>query len=211
MVRMSQSRWYGFYLRHYDFLLLLLLFVSFRVLAILLFRPGGFIANYSEIEYYYAWGLTGPMGYTTYENLWSVYPPLFPALMLPAFELASRIPTWTEPRLVFHTIFSLELLVFEAANLVLIYRLAMKLADEKVFTFDGKDSHYWHLLQRASLLPPLLYALLFAPAFTMLGWFDAMPLFFLLLSLDLLLSGWRGAWAGMILSLIHISEPTRPY
>ena len=193
---MSQSRWYGFYLRHYDFLLLLLLFVSFRVLAILLFRPGGFIANYSEIEYYYAWGLTGPMGYTTYENLWSVYPPLFPALMLPAFELASRIPTWTEPRLVFHTIFSLELLVFETANLVLIYRLAMKLADEKVSTFDRKDSYYFHVLQRSSLLPPLLYALLFAPAFTMLGWFDAMPLFFLLLSLDLLLSGWRGAWAG---------------
>nr|MBP8293005.1 hypothetical protein [Caldilineaceae bacterium] len=73
---MSLARWRGFYLRHYDFLLLLLLFVSFRVLAILLFRPGGFIANYSEIEYYYAWGLTGPMGYTTYENLWSVYPPL---------------------------------------------------------------------------------------------------------------------------------------
>ena len=72
MVRMSQARWHGFYLRHYDFLLLLLLFVSFRVLAILLFRPGGFIANYSEIEYYYAWGLTGPMGYTTYANLWSV-------------------------------------------------------------------------------------------------------------------------------------------
>jgi len=196
MGRMTLAHWRSFYLRHYGFLLLLLLFVSFRLLAILLLRPGGFIANYSEIEYYYAWGLTGPMGYTTFENLWSVYPPLFPALMLPVFELASRIPAWSEPRLVFHTLFALELLIFEIGNLVLLYRLAGKLAGELPpgAAVDAPDAA-WQTLRRSPLLPPLLYALLFAPAYTMLGWFDAMPLFFLLLGLDLLLSRWRGAWA----------------
>jgi hypothetical protein len=200
MGRMTLAHWRSFYLRHYGFLLLLLLFVSFRLLAIALLRPGGFIANYSEIEYYYAWGLTGPMGYATFENLWSVYPPLFPALMLPVFELASRIPAWSEPRLVFHTLFTLELLLFEIGNLVLLYRLAGKLATElphcaAAVDADAPDAA-WQTLRRSPLLPPLLYALLFAPAYTMLGWFDAMPLFFLLLGLDLLLSRWRGAWAG---------------
>ena len=37
------------------------------------------------------------------------------------------------------------------------------------------------------LLPAALYALLFAPLYTLLGWFEAMPLFFMLLGLDLLL------------------------
>ncbi len=195
MGRMTLARWRSFYLRHYGFLLLLLLFVSFRLLAILLLRPGGFIADGSDFEYYYAWGLTGPMGYTTYENLWSVYPPLFPALMLPAFALSSLAPPWFEPRLAFHTVFGIELLLFEAGNLILIYRLAGKLAAELPPAAADAPDAGWQTLRRSPLLPPLLYALLFAPAYTMLGWFDAMPLFFLLLSLDLLLSRWRGAWA----------------
>jgi hypothetical protein len=192
---MTLARWRSFYLRHYDFLLLLLLYAGFRLLALLLLRPGGFVADGSDFEYYYAWGLTGPMGYTTYENLWSVYPPLFPALMLPAFELASRVPVWIEPRLAFHTVFGLELLAFEIGNLVLIYRLAIKLTQERLAGEEPAPNR-WFVQYRSSLLPPLLYALLFAPAYTMLGWFDAMPLFFLLLGLDLLLSRWRGAWAG---------------
>ncbi|HQY93802.1 MAG TPA: hypothetical protein PLS79_19505, partial [Caldilinea sp.] len=51
----------------------------------------------------------------------------------------------------------------------------------------------------ATLIPlPLkatvFYAMLFAPVYTLLGWFEAMPLFFLLLGLDLLLSRRRGLW-----------------
>ena len=121
------ARLRAFYRRHYWFLVLFTLFVSFRLLAILLFRPGGFIADNSDYEFYYAWGQTVPMGYTTFENLWTAYPPLFPALMLPIFELASRIPPWVEPRLFFHLLLGLEFLLFETGNLILIYRLAMKL------------------------------------------------------------------------------------
>jgi hypothetical protein len=40
----------------------------------------------------------------------------------------------------------------------------------------------------------VLYALLFAPLYTLLGWFEAMPLFFLLLGLDLLLLPRRWGW-----------------
>ncbi|PJF45844.1 MAG: hypothetical protein CUN48_16820, partial [Candidatus Thermofonsia Clade 3 bacterium] len=51
-----------FYAMHRWFLILLLLFSAFRLFAIVLFRPGGFIADNSDYEFYYAWGLTIPMG-----------------------------------------------------------------------------------------------------------------------------------------------------
>jgi hypothetical protein len=175
-----------FYTEHRWFLALLLLFTSFRLFAILLFRPGGFIADNSDYEFYYAWGLTLPMGYTTFENLWTAYPPLFPALMLPLFVWSSHIPPWVEPRLAFHLLFGLELLLFEIGNFILIYRLARRLEAES--TID--DAHRLPLPLKATVF----YALLFAPVYTLLGWFEAMPLFFLLLGLDLLLSRRRGLW-----------------
>jgi hypothetical protein len=177
-----------FYIEHRWFLALLLLFAGFRFFAILLFRPGGFIADNSDYEFYYAWGLTLPMGYTTFENLWTAYPPLFPALMLPVFVWASHIPPWVEPRLAFHVLFGLELLFFEIGNFVLIYRLARRLEAES----DREDAHRISLPLKATVF----YALLFAPVYTLLGWFESMPLFFLLLGLELLLVARRWGWLG---------------
>lgn len=194
-----------FYAMHRWFLILLLLFSAFRLFAIVLFRPGGFIADNSDYEFYYAWGLTIPMGYTTFVDLWTAYPPLFPALMLPVFEWSSRIPPWVEPRLFFHLLFGLELLLFEIGNLILIYRLAGRIEEAEGAALQGRrDAEAHSLLGKpggweSSDLPlplkaALFYALLFAPVYTLLGWFEAMPLFFLLLGLDLLLSRRRGAW-----------------
>jgi hypothetical protein len=174
-----------FWARHQPFFTLLLLFASFRLLAILLLRPGGFLADASDYDFYMVWGELGAMGYRTFENLWTAYPPLFPVLMLPLFELSSRVPPWIEPRLFFHLLFGLELLLFECGNLTLIYRLTGKLAHAEQ---AEAPSH--------NLQPALLYALLFTPVYTLLGWFEAMPLFFLLLGLDLLLTPVRGGWIG---------------
>jgi hypothetical protein len=182
----------GFYQRHQLFLLIFILFIAFRGLAIVLFRPGGFIADFSDRDFYYAWGELTPRGYQAYDNLWAVYPPLFPALMQWIFEMAARIPPWIEPRLFFHTLLGLALLFFEAGNLLLIYRLAAHLSPGAAPS------------QPALFLPPLLYALLFAPVYTLLGWFESMPLFFMLLGLDLLLWG-RERPAGWMLSAVAVA------
>ncbi len=151
-------------------------------MAILLLRPGGDLAYISDYEVYRTWGQLGAMGYQTFVNVWSVYPPLFPALMLPLFEWASRIPPWFEPGLFFNLFFGLEMLCFECGVFVLIYRLAHKLA---------LDSAHSPLLL-TPLSAPVIYALLFTPLYTLLGWFEAMPLFFLLLAVDRLLAAPRG-------------------
>jgi hypothetical protein len=174
----------SFLRRQQPFLLLLALFVVFRLLGLWLLRTGGYLGNISDYDVYTMWGEMGARGYRTYVDLWSIYPPLFPKLMLWAFEQASRVPPWYEPQLAFKLIFGSLLLLFDTGNLVLIYRLAGKLAAD-----EGAPS-------TNALHAPLFYALLFAPFFTMLGWFESMPLFFLLLGLDLLLSPRRGAWVG---------------
>jgi len=190
-MKISWARLRRFYTEHRWFLALLLLFAAFRFFAILLFRPGGFIADNSDYEFYYAWGLTLPMGYTTFENLWTAYPPLFPALMLPVFVLSSYIPPWVEPRLAFHVLFGMELLAFEIGNFILIHRLAQRLEAEHGADDAGQpDGRRLPLPLKATVF----YALLFAPVYTLLGWFEAMPLFFLLLGLELLLSQRRGTW-----------------
>ncbi|MEZ4583918.1 MAG: hypothetical protein R3A10_20160 [Caldilineaceae bacterium] len=116
-----------FYRRHAAFLIVLALFVSFRVLALFTLRTGGFVADFSDYDFYATWGQLTHMGYRTFDNLWTAYPPLFAAIMLPVYELSARVPVWIEPRLWFHLLFGLTLLVFETGNLVLIYRLGAKL------------------------------------------------------------------------------------
>lgn len=173
---------------HAPFLLLLFLFVSFRLLALLLLRPGGFLADASDVDFYYTWGLLMSMGYRTFDTLWTAYPPLFPQLMLSIFEWSSRVPPWVEPRLAFHTLFGAIILLFDAGNLALLYSLANQLSHEQKGTSSPRPNLQSPISNLQSpLLPPLLYALLFTPLYTALGWFEAMPLFFMLLGLDLLL------------------------
>lgn len=179
--------------RHAAFFIVLLLFVSFRVLALFTLRTGGFVADFSDYDFYATWGQLTHMGYQTFDNLWTAYPPLFAALMLPVFELSSRIPVWIEPRLWFHVLFGLWLLLFECGNLILIYRLGAKLDREQATAPDAQQTL---LAPVPGLTAALLYALLFVPAYTLLGWFEPMPLFFMLLGLDLLISPARWGWVG---------------
>ncbi len=175
--------------RHYYLWLLLLLFVSFRVLALLLFRPGGFIVDSSDYWYYYLLGQLSTKGFHPNLNLVTAYPPLFPALVVAVYEWTSRVPAWHDPRLIFHTVLGLIMLVFETGNFLLIAHLARQLLPRPARTDPAAGSESW-----AALRAPIFYALLFPPVFIWMGWFESLPLFFLLLGLDLLLTGRRKEW-----------------
>lgn len=201
------TRLRALYRRHAGFVILYLLFASFRLLALLLFRPGGFIADFSDYDFYATWGTMIPMGYRTYDTLWTAYPPLFAALMLTVFEWASRIPPWVEPRLGFHVLLGLVLLAFDSGNLWLIYRLAGRLVRD-----EGADAIPGGLPPLvAPLVAPALYALFFVPVYTMLGWFETMPLFFMLLGLELLFVprpwGWTGSAVAAALGFLTKLTP----
>ncbi len=168
-----------------DFWLALVLFVSFRFLALLLMRPGGFIRDFSDFNFYFGIVRLSDYGFIPFRDFWLEWPPLVPLAMTGAYRLSLLIPQWMdgggEPSLWFVTIWGSVVVLFETGNFRLIYRLARRLFTDHT----------------ARMRPLWLYALLFAPVFTLLGDFDAIALFFILLGIDLLLAE-KYRWAAVV-------------
>ena len=154
-----------------DFRLILVTFATFRTLTLLLFRPGGFIRDWSDFDTFL--GIAGLSDYGLYPfvDFWLEWPPLVPWLMVGAYKLSLLLPPWEDPRLWFVLILGTAFLLFEIGNFVLIHRIA---------------GHIWSdAAVRMRIL--WLYAGLFPPVYAMLGFFDGVALFFILLALWLIL------------------------
>ena len=165
-----------------DFWLMLALFAAFRFLALLLMRPGGFVRDFSDFNFYFGIVQLSDFGLIPFRDFWLEWPPLIPLAMTGAYRLSLLIPQWLEePRLWFVTIWGSVVVLFETGNFWLIYRLARRLFAERT----------------AQMRPLWLYALLFAPVFTLLGDFDAIALFFILLALALILAE-KYRWAAVV-------------
>ncbi|MBN1221514.1 MAG: DUF2029 domain-containing protein [Anaerolineae bacterium] len=177
-----------------DFWLLLLLFLSFRLLTLLLLKPGGFIRDWSHFDFYL--GIAGLSDYSLYPFLdfWLEWPPPIPWLMVGAYKLSLLLPPWPDdPRLWFVLILGAVFVLFEVGNFVLIYRLGRRVMPSA----DALKRVMW------------LYAGLFPPVYAMLGFFDGIALFFMLLTLDLLFSERRmlsaiSAGVGFVVKIIPL-------
>lgn len=168
---------------HYNFLFLVILAIYFRLMSLLLFRPGGFIVDWSEHHTFLGVARLSDYGLYPFIDFWLEYPPLFPWLFTALYRLSLAIPPWWHEQLWFSALLSLALLPFEIGNLVLVYLIALELY--------GQDTAFkcgW------------FYASLFVPVYTAIGFFDCLPLFLLLLTLWLLLRQ-RGLLAGVTLGI----------
>jgi hypothetical protein len=172
------------YEKHQDFVLLALLFASFRFMTLLLFEPGGFVLDWSG--YYIPGGSfveLSDWGYYPVIDYWMEYPPLFPWLSVLAYRLSLFIPLWRDPELWYNLLLGSALLLFEIGSFLLIYAIALKLRGR-----EGAMRSAW------------LYAGLFFPLMTLLFWFENFALFFLLLGVYMILARrpvWGGVAAGM--------------
>jgi hypothetical protein len=159
------------YEEHRDFVLLALLFASFRLMTLLLFEPGGYVLDWSG---YYIPGASfvqlSDRGFYPVIHYWMEYPPLFPWLSVLVYRLSMFIPSWRDPNLWYNLLFGSTLLIFEIGNFVLIYAIALRLRE-----------------RTAALRCAWLYAGLFLPLMTLLFWFENLPLFFLLLGVYMIL------------------------
>ena len=166
---------------HYNFILLLVLFIAFRLMTLLLYRPGGFIADYSDYNTsYLPFARWSDQGLYPFVHYWLEWPPLFSWLVVGVYRLSLLFPPWADPRLWYNTLLGLSLLPFEVGNFIVVYLLSLQLYD-----------------RIRALTCALIYACLFAPLYVWSGWSDSMPLFFLLLGLYLLLRN-RGIAAGIL-------------
>jgi len=169
------------YHEHSDFVLFAILFVAFRLMTLLLYRPGGFIADYSDYNTsYLPFAQWSDRGLYPFVHYWLEWPPLFAWWVVGIYRLSLLIPQWTDPRLWYNTLLGLSFLPFEIGNFVLIYLTGRELYD-----------------RNKALKCALIYACLFAPLYIWSGWNDSFSLFFLLLGLYLLLRG-RPLLAGVI-------------
>jgi hypothetical protein len=159
------------YRSHRDFILLLILFVTFRVLTLVAFRPGGLVLDYSDFYFSREFSQLTRQGYYPYANMWAPYPPLFPVVMIAIYQVSVLLPPWEFANLWYSLLLGGFFLLFEVGNFILLYLFALEL----------------YPTNREALRPCWLYAALFAPIYTLTGWFESYPLFFFLLSLYLLL------------------------
>jgi len=159
-----------------EFWVLLALFVSFRIFTLFLLRPGGFIRDWSDFDTYFGIASLSDYGLYPFLHFWLEWPPLVPWLAVGAYKLALLLPPWPDDaRLWFILILGSTFVLFEVGNFILIYRLARRL-----FQTPATVSRVlW------------IYIGLFPPIYAMLGFFDGIALFFILLALELLLTDHR--------------------
>jgi hypothetical protein len=148
---------------HQEFLLILVLAVTFRAMAILVFRPGGYLGEMSDFGYYRLLLSFTNQGFYPLVDFWVEYPPVFPWILVGLYRLSLLIPAWPEPGTWFYLLLSLFLLVAEAGSLVLFYNIGRRLY--------GRE--------RATRLS-WIYAALLIPVLTLFVGFDGLSLLFLL-------------------------------
>jgi hypothetical protein len=179
----------------FSFWWLLALFVAFRWLALLLLRPGGYLRDWSDFDTFLGIAAMSDYGLYPFFDFWLEWPPLVPWMAVGAYKLSLLIPPWPDDyRLWFVLILGSVFVLFEGGNLYLIYRIAGLVysdAEEKGSEHEGDSVNTPSTLLpdvHARVLRPVwLYTLLFVPLYTLLGFFDAVALFFLLLALYLTL------------------------
>ena len=122
-----------FYEEHQAFVLLAILFTSFRLMTLLLFEPGGRILDWSG---YYVPGANfvelSDKGFYPGIHYWMEYPPLFPWLAVIVYRLSMLLPAWRDPNLWFDLLLGSTFLIFELGNFILIYAIALKLKGREV-------------------------------------------------------------------------------
>ena len=152
-----------------ELLTIAVLFAALRVFMALFLSPGGqFFRNDGDYQFYRRIAELSTSGFYPYLHYWMEYPPVFPWLVIGLYELSLLVPAWPTSMIWFQIILSTFLGLVDLANLLFVHRLASSLYGRQV-----------------GLRAATCYALLFLPAWVVLGWFDTLPLLFLLLALAL--------------------------
>ena len=103
---------------------LLVLVAGFRLGALLLLRPGGFIYDFSDYTFYRLTAQFTNQGAYPVLDFWMEYPPLFPWLNSLLYRLSLLLPPAYDPRLWHYLLLGLVLLPFDLGILVLLHRIA---------------------------------------------------------------------------------------
>ncbi len=154
--------------------ILLYLFVSFRLMILLVYQPlsslgPGFTA-FGDFQHYYNLAALSSQDKLPYRDYWYEFPPVFPIISLSVYGLVSaRGPAdFTS----YATLFGLIMIAFDTGNLLLLKRIGSRLHGDST-----------------GLALAWIYALLAVPLVFSFWTFEPMVAFFILLSLAWLVEG----------------------
>ena len=163
----------------HPFVYVLVTFITFRLMAVLLVKPGGYITANSDFTFYRLLASYASQGFYPSVDYWMEYQPLFPWISVGIYRLSLLLPGWGAPGFWFNLLLGTFFLLAETANLVLVYAIGRRLYSREM-----------------AIQSAWIYSLLFVPLLIMLGWFDVFGLTFLLLALYLMLTH-RSLTSGM--------------
>jgi hypothetical protein len=121
-------------------------------------------------------------------DYWMEYPPVFPWMNVAAYLLSIHVPG--DQMLWYGTLGRWVLLPFDIGGVMLIYLIARRLGTA--------ENH--------PLRASLLYMAAFVSVYVPLGWFDSLPLFWLLLTVYLAIA-YRPGWSGIAAGLGFLTKP----
>ena len=107
---------------HRPIVYVIVTFVAFRLMVLLLMKPGGYIGTLSDFDIYRLMASYASQDFYPSVDYWMEYPPLFPWVLVAIYRLSLLLPIWREPGLWFNTLLSTVLLLAETANLILMTR-----------------------------------------------------------------------------------------
>ncbi len=162
-----------------QYALIVVLYVALRLMVMATF-PAENLTLYGDYVYYYELAAYSDQGYLPFIHYWSEYPPLFPYLSLGVYKLAQALGPGYH---VYVYLMGFVMLAFNTGNLILFLRLARRLRGDEVAERLG-----W------------VYSVLFVPLIYTWWNFDALTCFFLLLTLELLLTG-RERWSAVAMGM----------
>ncbi|TAK30042.1 MAG: DUF2029 domain-containing protein [Chloroflexota bacterium] len=151
-----------------DFVLLLILFFTFRLMSLAFTSQEGYLSDSRahDFWFYRDFAELSLHGYYPFVQYWLEYPPLFAWVVIGIYNLSLLIPAFRDSLFPFYFALGGFLLLAETGSFVLIYLIASRLHGPT----GGMRVAY-------------MYAGLFLPVYVLVGWFDSLPLFFMLLAL----------------------------
>ncbi len=147
---------------HRSFALIVAAFLAFRLLMAIGFGVVG-----PDTYDFMRWGSLADSGLYPFVHYWAEYPPLLPWSSLALYRLSTLVPALPEDaRFWYGLVLRLTFTLLDTGSLICVYAIALKLGT-----------------RLRALRTAALFAAGFVLAYAAAGWYDSMPLFFLLLAL----------------------------
>jgi hypothetical protein len=157
--------------------------LALRLPALVLLRPFGYFGEWNDFHFFLGWAQLAERGLLPFRDFWMEHPPVFPALVVLAYQFARVLPPPPDEHLWFNLALGLLTLPAEVASL---------LASRRLCTQLGRPG--------AARLVGWLFILSFPALFFWTAGFDGLVVALTLLALSAARAQ-RPAWAGLWLGL----------